>query len=154
MANFGVKFRKITSLILSLSILLSQTVGALDCLPNVAVQESGGSSSSTVHVPAILRADDLFIRCDNAVFSGSRIHSRLLEAIVTGDLTIESLADEFRSESHSTDIGVNLAGITSLIQEVNSGGSALSGAASRCPTMRFANEEDISRKVHETARLV
>jgi hypothetical protein len=66
------KFRKSTSFILSLSVFLSQTVEALGCLPNVAVHDSGDSSSSTTHVPAILKADDLFIRCDNAVFSGSK----------------------------------------------------------------------------------
>jgi hypothetical protein len=140
---------------------------ALSCLPNVAVHESGGSSSSTAHVPAILKADDLFIRCDNAVFSGAKIHSRLMEAIVTGDLTVESLADEFRSESHSTDIGISLAAIGGLVQDVKidrlyvpqtssvpGSDGFIHPAFSAVPTMRFADEDAMSLKVLEVAQMV
>jgi hypothetical protein len=118
------------------------------------VHESGGSSSSTSHVPAILRADDLFIRCDNAVFSGSKIHSRLLEAIVAGDLTIESLADEFRSDSHSADVGVSLAAIGGMTQDVKPDARFADPRLGAVPTMRFADEDAMSLKVREIAQMV
>ena len=39
------------------------------CLPSVSVQNSSGVQSSTASVPTILRADDLFVRCNDAVFN-------------------------------------------------------------------------------------
>ena len=127
---------------------------ALGCLPNIGVHESGGSSSSTSHVPAILRADDLFIRCDNAVFRGSKIHARLLEAIVAGDLTVESLADEFRSDSHSADVGVSLAAIGGMTQDVKPDARFSDPRLGAVPTMRFADEDAMSLKVREVAQMV
>jgi hypothetical protein len=126
----------------------------LGCLPNVAVHESDGSSSSTSHAPTILRADDLFIRCGDAVFSGAQIHARLLEAIVTGDLTVESLADEFRSESESRDFGLCLGAIASLTQEVKPDAGFGDPRLGAVPTMRFANEDAMSLKVREVAQMV
>jgi hypothetical protein len=167
MANFRIKFHKFISLILSLSVLLSQTVGTLACLPNVSVQQSDGSSSSTTHIPQVLTADDLFIHCNNAVFSGSKIHARLMEAIVDGSLTIETLTDEFRSDSHSTAIGGSLAAISGMLMDVKPdrlyapqpssvprSDGFMHPAFSAVPTMRIADEEAMSRKIREVAEMV
>jgi hypothetical protein len=146
------------------------------CLPNVSVQESDGRSFLSSPTPAILRADDLFIRCGDAVFSGSKIHTRLLEMIVAGNLTVETLAGEFRSDSHSSDICASLSSIYGLVGNVkvdrpstrSSFGEhrSPSSPAERgpsfladprlgaVPTMRFADQEAMSRKVRELAQLV
>jgi hypothetical protein len=140
---------------------------ALGCLPNVAVQQSDGTSSSTTHAPTILRADDLSIHCDNAVFSGSKIHARLMEAIVDGSLTIETLTDEFRSDSHSTAIGGSLAAISGMLRDVKvdplyapqtssvpGSDGFIHPAFSAVPTLRIADEEAMSQKIREVARMV
>jgi hypothetical protein len=123
---------------------------------------------SAIHVScAILRADDLFIRCGNAVFSGSKIHARLMEAIVNGSLTIETLTDEFRSDSHFTAIGGSLAAISGMLRDVKvdrlyapqassvpGSDGVVSPAFSAVPTMRIADEEAMSRKIREVAQMV
>ena len=93
---------------------------AFGCLPSVSVQNGAGSSLSGVHVPMRLDADDLFIRCDDAVFQGSHVRARLLEAIVTNDLTIETLANEFCSGSHSSAISRSLSAIYGMVRSTES----------------------------------
>ena len=132
---------------------------AVGCLPSVSVQNGSGSSTTTVHAPMTLEADDLFIRCDDAVFRGAQIRARLLEAIVTNDLTIETLADEFRSDSHSSAISGNLSAIYGMVQSSESD-AGLREAHLRdpglgaVPTMRFANEREMTRRIDELAELV
>ena len=45
-------------------------------------------------------ANQLFIQCDNAVFSAEQIRAKTIEMIVSGELTLESLRDTFMSESN------------------------------------------------------
>jgi hypothetical protein len=126
----------------------------LACLPNVAVHDSDGRSRAETHAPTIMNCNDLFIRCDNAVFSGSTIHAKTLEMIVSGDLTIETLTDLFRSESSSRDFGVCLGAIASLTQDVKFDGRFVDPRLGAIPTIRIADEEHLSRKVQELAKLV
>ena len=132
---------------------------AVGCLPSVSVQNGSGSSTTTVHAPMTLEADDLFIRCDDAVFRGAQIRARLLEAIVTNDLTIETLADEFRSDSHSSAISVSLAAIYGMVHSSESDAGLREShlrdpRLGAVPTMRFANEREMTRKIDELAELV
>jgi hypothetical protein len=126
----------------------------LACLPNIAVHESDGSSSSTTHAPQMLNAGDLYVRCDNAVFRGSTIHAKTLEMLVSGDLTVETLANEFRSESNSRDISACLGAIAGLTQEVALDHRFLDPSLSAVPAIRIAEEEALSVKVQELAKIV
>lgn len=69
----------------------------IGAMPNVSVIEMESRSQLSEHVAQVINADDLFVRCDDAVFSGSQIRSRLLEMVVTGELRLETLPSKFRS---------------------------------------------------------
>lgn len=126
----------------------------VDALPNVSVIEQESRSELTENVAQIVNADDLFIRCDDVVFSGSQIQARLIDAIVTNDLTIEDLRSEFRSESHDNSIGVELSGIASLVHTVKPGVGPSDPRLKSIPRVRFADEEELSRRVQHLASLV
>jgi len=126
------------------------------CLPNVSVVNQSGTSSQTTHTPMTMNANDLFIRCNDAVFSGSTIHAKTLEALITGDLTIESLADMFQSESTNSNFGIALSGIASLMQTIPSdvSGTFQDPRLKAIPSIRIADEEVLSLKVRQLASLV
>lgn len=56
-------------------------VGA--ALPTVSVVNMEQDIRKKENAAQVLNVDDLFIRCNNAIFSGSKIQARLVEAIVT-----------------------------------------------------------------------
>jgi hypothetical protein len=130
---------------------LTETLG---CLPNVAVHDSDGNASSTTYAQQVLTAGDLFVRCDNAVFSGSTIHAKTLEMIVSGDLTVETLANTFHSESSSRDFGLCLGAIASLTQDVKVDNRFVDPRLGAVPTIRIADEEALSVKVQQLAKIV
>ena len=123
-------------------------------LPSVSLHKADSETFFSSPRPMTLTADDLLITCDNAVIRGSKIHARLLEMIVSGDLTIESLKEEFRSESHSASIGTKLDALHAFVTNstpISGFGDSRLGAV---PTMRFVDEETLSEKVREVAQLV
>ncbi len=126
-------------------------VGAM---PNVSVIEMESRSQLSENIAQVINADDLFVRCDDAVFSGSQIRARLIDAIVTNDLTIEDLRNEFRSESHDQSIGVELSGIASMIHNVDLGIGFGDPRLKAIPRIRFAEEHELSRRVQHLASLV
>lgn len=126
-------------------------VGAM---PNVSVIEMESRSQLSENIAQVINADDLFVRCDDAVFNGSQIRARLIDAIVTNDLTIEDLRNEFRSESHDQSIGVELSGIASMIHNVDLGIGFGDPRLKAIPRIRFAEEHELSRRVQNLASLV
>ena len=98
--------------------------------PTVSVVNASGSREQKTHVPAVLRADDLFIRCDDAVFSGTQIHARLLDAVVTNNVTIEDLLNEFHEEARDASFSTSLHGLFSLTQGFGISSSSHSNSSS------------------------
>lgn len=123
-------------------------------LPNISVNKCGQNIFSSTPYSMILNCDDLFIQCDDVIFSGSKIHSRLLEMIVTGNLTIETLTNEFHADTHSAEIGASLATIYAEVNKINSASDLDNLKIGSFPNMRFANESDLSRKISALAELV
>ena len=123
-------------------------------LPSVSLHKADSETFFSSPQPMALTADDLLITCDNAVIRGSKIHARLLEMIVSGDLTIESLKEEFRLETHSASIGTKLDALHAFVTNstpISGLGDSRLGVV---PTMRFVDEEILSEKVREVAQLV
>lgn len=127
---------------------------AVGFLPNVAVQKADSKFKQRSPQPMVLTCDDLFIRCDDVVFSGSKIRSRLLEMIVTGDLKIETLLGEFLSESNSSAISASLGALYGAVKNIDSAPSLRDPRLGAVPRMRFASEEQLLRKVSALAELV
>ncbi len=76
-------------------------------LPTLSVHESSGHTEQTTHTPTTVTVDKLFLRVNNAVFSGTQIRAKLVDAIIKGSLTIESVLDTFRSTHKSLDFSTS-----------------------------------------------
>ena len=125
----------------------------LACLPSVSVSESEEHIERTAYLPMKFNANRLFVQCDNAVFSGSQIRAKVIEMIVMGDLTIESLRDSFKSESNSDTINESLAALFSSVHKVDNR-AILDPKLGAVPTLRIADEEEITEKVNTLAELI
>lgn len=99
-------------------------------MPVGNVIDVDSSTRLTEHAGQVLRADDLFIRCDDAVFSGTQIQARLLDAVVTNNVTIEDLLNEFREESRDASFSTSLHGLFSLTQGFGISSSSHSNSSS------------------------
>jgi len=139
---------------------LGSTVAA--CLPSINAYESDSNYHSSKPVPMSMKANELVIRCNNAVFKGSKIRSRLLEMIVNENLTIESLIHEFQSESHSSSFGIDLGAIYNVMNpNIPSKGAPVPGMEnsvfhklSAIPSLRSVDEKTVSKKINYLAELV
>ena len=87
------------------------------------------------------------------MFSGSQIRSKSIEMIVSGDLTIESLRDTFMAEGSSSAISGSLAAVFSSIHKIDSR-AVLDPRLSTIPTLRIADELEITEKVNQLAQLI
>jgi hypothetical protein len=125
-------------------------------LPLVSVSEESSFTQSETVKPATLTADNLFINVGNAVYSGGQIKAKALKAIARGNVTIETMTDLFKTESHRTDVGVSLAGLFSAFTNVPAPGAFLGGATalSAVPSMCFASEKVVSEKFDQAAKVV
>ncbi|ORX43506.1 hypothetical protein BCR36DRAFT_415521 [Piromyces finnis] len=133
------------------------------CLPSINTYESSGNYYSSKPIPMTMKADELYIRCNNAVFKGSKIRSRLLDMIVTENLTIESLLHEIKSESHSSSFGIDIGAIYSVLNPPKpSNGIQSQGAPNDnifqklnvIPSFRSVDEKAISKKLDDLAELI
>ena len=152
-------------------------------MPVGNVIDVDSSTRLTEHAGQVLRADDLFIRCDDAVFSGTQIQARLLDAVVTNNVTIEDLLNEFHEEARDASFSTSLHGLFSLTQgfgisssshsnssslrtersvvwqsqPYNSGiaaHSVLAMTAKSIPQIRVANRDELVREVQHLASMV
>ena len=126
----------------------------LACLPGVGLSKSDGHAESTANIPMQFNANKLFIQCDNAVFSAAQIRAKAIEMIVTGDLTIESLRDTFKSESNSSEINGSLAAVFSTVHGSTNYRSTIDPKLGIIPHLRVAEEEEITKKVNALAGIV
>jgi hypothetical protein len=98
-------------------------------LPSLNVHEASGHTEQRTNSPTTINVDQLFVRVNHAVFSGTQIRAKLVDAIIKGSLTIESVLDTFRS-THS---GLDL---------------------STTGDVRIADQEKVKRKINAIANLV
>ena len=87
------------------------------------------------------------------MFSGSQIRSKVVEMIVTGDLTIESLRDILKEENSNSAINGSLAAVFSSVHKIDNR-ATLDPKLGAIPTLRIADEEEITEKVNTLAELV
>ncbi|KAH0790225.1 hypothetical protein GPJ56_005798 [Histomonas meleagridis] len=130
---------------------ISPTIGTL---PNISVFESEVSFDQTNHSNMIIEAGDLFIRCNDAIFRGSTIRANVIEMLVSGNLTIETIKDLFKSESNNTQISSSLSSINSLIQGVKVDNSILNPKLGVVPTIRIADEECLQERINKVSQLI
>lgn len=123
-------------------------------LPSIGIQDFEMMSNCSQVVPMTLEANELYIRCNNAVFKGSKIRSRLLDMIVTGDLTIESLIDEFKSESHNSSFNMNLSALANLATSNAPFKGLDDQRLGAIPGLSISDEKRLSKKVNKIAQLV
>lgn len=98
-------------------------------LPSLNVHEASGHTEQRTNSPTTINVDQLFVRVNHAVFSGTQIRAKLVDAIIKGSLTIESVLDTFRS-THS---GLDL---------------------STTGDVRIADQEKVKEKINAIANLV
>jgi hypothetical protein len=108
---------------------VSTNLLTLSALPTVSVHESAGHTEQKTHTPTTINVDQLFVRVNHAVFSGTQIQAKIVDAIIKGSLTLESVLDTFRSSHSSLDL--------STIGDV-----------------RVADREVVKEKVNQIANLV
>ena len=111
-------------------------------LPTVSIIEGEGTAHKTQNIPSVISAEELFIKCDNAVFSGSQIRAKALEMIVSGDLTIESLRDTFKAESENSEFSGSLAAMFNAVHKVPTK-AFLDHRLSAVPNFRMAEEDEL-----------
>ena len=87
------------------------------------------------------------------MFSGSQIRSKVVEMIVRGDLTIESLRDILKEENSNSAINGSLAAVFSSVHKIDNR-ATLDPKLGAIPTLRIADEEEIIEKVNTLAELV
>ena len=123
-------------------------------MPVGNVIDVDSSTRLTEHAGQVLRADDLFIRCDDAVFSGTQIQARLLDAVVTNNVTIEDLLNEFREEARDASFSTSLQGLFSLTQGFCPITSFADARLKSIPQIRVANRDELVREVQHLASMV
>ncbi|MDR2598241.1 MAG: hemagglutinin repeat-containing protein [Holosporales bacterium] len=126
---------------------------AIGALPSVSVVERDGTTSTTRHLPMQFEADELFVRCNDAVFSGSTIRAKMIDMIVAGDMTVETLLNTFRAESSNTQVSGSIAAIFGAVKGVKLDRS-LDASLAPIPAFRIAEEEVIKDKINTVASIV
>lgn len=123
---------------------------AAGMLPMVDIQNSEGERFAKTYIPSTLTADRLVIRADDVVYSGSQIRAKIVDAIITGSLTIESLKGVFKEHSSSKGFGTCLSSVFNTVSGQTSGLSALSGF----PSIRIAKRDLIEENLDALASFV
>jgi hypothetical protein len=130
------------------------TATAIGCLPSVSVIDGDMSADGTENVPMTLDAEEVFIRSGDVVFSGSTIRAKMVDMIVAGDMTVETLLNTFRSEGNSTQLGTSIAAIFGAVRGGDSARAFVDPKLGAIPTVRFAEEEEIKGKIDTVAGIV
>jgi hypothetical protein len=106
------------------------------------------------HEQMNMEANDLFIRCNDAIFSASTIRAQTVKMLVSGNLTVETLTDTFRSSSHSSQIAGSLSSIAGLIKGVPTERRFIDPRLGAVPTIRIADEERLTDNIDRAAALI
>ncbi|MDR1432946.1 MAG: hypothetical protein LBI61_01215 [Puniceicoccales bacterium] len=123
-------------------------------LPTVAVQSGERDGTSVKTMPMKLSASAIFIRCNDAVFSGSQISAKAVDAIVSGKLTVQSIGNLFSSHGKQSVVGVSLSALAGMVHDVSIDRSIMDHSLGAVPTIRIANREEVSKQVDKVADLV
>ena len=123
----------------------------------LAGASSASSSSSSVHTRQVtheastVNADRFILRAGNAHLTDTQIRARLVDAIVRDDLILESLCDEFFSESDggSFGMGFGFLNLVKGVQTVRDTLDALGGTSAA-----FVKSQEIEKKINAFAELV
>lgn len=93
------------------------------------------------------------IRCNDAIFSGTQIRSKVVDAIVNGKLTVECLTNLFERRTKNTDIEID---INSLYNSVlnDKTPETLFEKLHLLTTIRVANQKVIEKKVDALAQII
>jgi hypothetical protein len=127
---------------------------ALSILPSPSVQKSTQATQSAHSAPMVLHANELFLRCNDAVFSGSNIRAAVVHAIVGGNLTVESLTDLFDSAGKQGNIGASLSALAGLVSEVKLERAVMDHGLGAIPNIRIANQGAVEKKLDEIAQFI
>ncbi|EAY03207.1 hypothetical protein TVAG_049910 [Trichomonas vaginalis G3] len=65
------------------------------CTPTIGYAGNSANRHEMTHSPAMFRAKKLFLQCNDAVFSGTQVQSKIVEMLVSGNLTVETLKGMF-----------------------------------------------------------
>jgi outer membrane lipoprotein SlyB len=121
--------------------------GALSC---------GGSDvsqniSQSQRIPTTVRADRFILMAGDAHLTDTQIRARLVDAIVRNDLVIESIRDEFFSETsgNSWSAGFGFMALCGGIQNLQDAAAALGGTG-----FGVTDIQEIDRRINSFASLV
>ncbi len=105
----------------------------------------------TMRTPTTVVADRFILRAGNAHLTDTQIRARLVDAIITGDLVIESLTNEFFSETSGGNFGTGL-GFLSLVNGIQN----MADAARVTTGMGggIIDVKEIERKINEFTAIV
>jgi hypothetical protein len=124
-------------------------------LPTLSFQNASSDGHWESVLPSQFRANELFIRCDNAVFSGSQVEAKLLELMVTGQIRIEALTDLFQGHSRQRNFALSLSAAFGAIQSIpRAERLPIDSGLSAVPQFSIAREDELLERVHQAAALV
>jgi hypothetical protein len=123
-------------------------------IPSGGIQKGSSKKNIKAYRPAVMSADKLYIRIGEGVLRGSTIKARLLEMIVDGSLTVETLKGIFKSESKNIDFAFNLGALFSEVKGERLPFATMDSKLGAVPTFRMASEKVLNEKVEHLAQAV
>ncbi len=143
-----------TALLSSIIAPMSTLPTILSVMPAVGIQSGHGSEQTEENLPMRLSANEIIIRCDDALFSGAQIKAALVNAVVQGTLTLESLTNLFDSTGKHNAVNAGLSAMFSAVTNVTIDRSVFDHTLSAVPNIRVADDSVLSEKIDTVAQLV
>lgn len=127
---------------------MSGLIGSASSISTSSVTQT---MRQVVHEPTTVVADRFILRAGNAHLTDTQIRARLVDAIIRHDLVIESLTDEFFSETNGGGFsaGLGFLGLVHGIQSMTDVAKITSGMS-----VPIVDVEEIDRHINNFASLV
>jgi hypothetical protein len=126
----------------------------LSLLPETSIHDSDGTTSVIQHRPAVMSADKLFIRIGNGILRGSVIRAKMLEMMVSGNLTIESLEDTFISDMTSKDVAIGIGALFGEINKTRLPFGTMDSRLGAVSAISFVEEDVVHEKIEHLASII
>jgi hypothetical protein len=130
------------------------TVITGNLIPSGGIQKGRSKKNIKAYRPAVMSADKLYIRIGDGILRGSTIKARLLEMIVDGTLTVETLKGTFKSESKRTDFAMSLGALFAEVKGERLPFATMDPKLGAIPTFSMVEEKVLNEKVEHLASVV